>query len=47
MTKYEKWQHWDRLFGWQLKWKKPWLPIHGVYYTKNMKCSIDDPDMPF
>ena len=47
MTKYEKWQLWDRLFGWPLKWKKPWKDKHGVNYFRDIQCVIDDPDMPF
>ena len=47
MTKYDKYLFWDRVFGWSVKFKQDWLPIHGVYYTRNMRCVLDDPDMPF
>ncbi len=44
MTKYEKWQLWDRLFGWPVKWKKEWK---YPYKTSNIPVERDDPDMPF
>ena len=47
MSRSEKWQLWDKMFGWEFKFKEPWISRHGVYYAKDIRCTIDDPDMPF
>lgn len=50
MTKTEKWQKWDRMFGWDSSywiWKE-WPKRNGYYYFKDsVAIQINDPDMPF
>jgi hypothetical protein len=51
MNKFEKWENWDRIFGFGPdNWKfEEWKPKHGSwYFMADCRCQqISDPDLPF